>query len=247
MKYKISICDDMDYFVDDLKKKVQEFADKKNIPIEVDTFTDSKEFLTSFVVMKYQVVFLDIEMPGLDGIEIGKQIRGMNQDVLIIYITSHEGFAFQATQIESIGYLIKPVEDEKLYRMMRTVFATLEGLNSNKVVREEKIQLCIDYETEFIRVSEIVAFEKYRNKCVVYLSDGKTKECYETIKNLVERLPNEVFYQVGAGLLINISYVTYMKSYEVRFLTGKDEIIRRLGRKFYKGFNEAYLRKCLLE
>lgn len=247
MKYKISICDDMEYYVKDMKRKVQEYAKNQGVLADINTFTDSKEFLESFVKVKYQVVFLDIEMPGLDGLEIGKRIREVDKDTLIIYITSHEGFAFQATQVESIGYLIKPVEEEKLYRLLRNAFATLEGLNVEKKVREEKIKLCVDYETVYLKVREIVAFEKYRNKCKIYLSDGTTRECYETIKNLIERLPDNIFYQIAGGIIVNISYVTYLKGYELRFCFGINNEIRSLGRKYYKKVNEAYLRKCLLE
>lgn len=70
MKYKLSICDDMPYFVDDMKQEVEKYAKNENITVDIDTFTDSKKFFESFIQVKYQVVFLDIEMPGIDGIEI---------------------------------------------------------------------------------------------------------------------------------------------------------------------------------
>lgn len=122
----------------------------------------------------------------------------------------------------------------------------MEGLNVARRVKEETIKLCIDYETTYIKVKNIVAFEKYRNKCTVYLSDGRTKECYETIKSLLEKLPNKYFYQTAGGMIVNISYITYIKGHELGFCFDSKDEMRSLGRKYYKKVNEAYLRELFI-
>lgn len=107
MLYKIAVCDDEQIFVDEIIYKLQSRSNKYQI-----VYFNSGEELTNSV-LDFSILFLDIEMPGLSGMETAFKLREMNYDGIIIFLTSHTEFMPEAFKIKDFRFLDKPIDQEK--------------------------------------------------------------------------------------------------------------------------------------
>ena len=108
--YKIAICDDDKISLTYIYKIICDyFKDKSNLFSEISTFSNANMLLSSSKT--FDIYFLDIILPDIDGIEIAKQLRKAGNSGLIIYFTSSKEFALDAFQVEAFQYLLKPVSN----------------------------------------------------------------------------------------------------------------------------------------
>ena len=92
----IGICDDVAREGNSLKAKIEEFLDLRNIQYKIFTYKTGDELLRDGIFLTFDIIFLDIKMPGIDGIELGIQIRDENKIVKIIYVTGYEENVYKA-------------------------------------------------------------------------------------------------------------------------------------------------------
>lgn len=241
MQFSIAICDDLEYFISDIKKDILSYTELNHISVDISCFLSGKELMSSFNKHSYDIIFLDVEMPILNGIDTAKRIRSIDKDVTIIFITSHDSFSLQATQVDSFGYLVKPVDKERLFRIIRNAFFLMKELHHQKEKEKQILEIIQNYEKTYIIFSSIAYIEKYRNQIIIHLNDGTTKTCYDTIKSLKNKLPKTYFFQISSGVIINLNFIYSIKAYEATLRINKKCIILGIGRKFYKNINESYL------
>lgn len=241
MQYHIAICDDLEYFIADLKHDILTYTELNHYSVMIDCFQSGKELLADFHANKYDIIFLDVEMPVLNGIDTARVIREKDKDVTIIFITSHESFSLQAAQIDSFGYLVKPVNKERLFRIIRNSFFLMKEIETQKEKENEIFEFIENYEKTFVTFSSIIYIEKYRNQIIIHLNDRTSKTCYDTIKNIKKKLPKSYFFQISSGVIINVNYIQQVKAYETILSYNNTSVILGIGRKFYKQVNEAYL------
>ena len=122
---KIAICDD-DWH---MQQTLRLFIDQtyQDLDMLVDGFTSGEALLAAVQKQSqpYQLILLDIEMRGIDGIETAKRLRKLLPDCYIIFITSHDEFALTGYEVAAFRYLVKPVQPEKLTEAISAVRAEL--------------------------------------------------------------------------------------------------------------------------
>lgn len=104
-----------------LKKKLGELGTVE----VVDTFSNAESFLNVMEQLDFQVAFLDIEMPGLDGLDLAKIIKEWNKNIYIVFVTANRNYAIQAFELQSLDYLLKPILK---YRLEKTIIRIQEQL-----------------------------------------------------------------------------------------------------------------------
>ena len=87
----------------------------------VDAFADGRKLIERFEKAPYEVVFLDIEMPEMDGITLAKKLREMDGNVYLVFLTGHVEYAVEGYEVNALRYLTKPVKEEKLKEVLRFV------------------------------------------------------------------------------------------------------------------------------
>lgn len=115
--YKICVCDDNVEFSFNLEEMVLSFFKEMNIKCDIDVYNTSKSLLfnlNSSSRKEYQIYFLDMEIDDKDGIDIAKEIREVDKDCLIIYVTIHEEYAIESFSVLPFRYLVKPISVETL-------------------------------------------------------------------------------------------------------------------------------------
>ena len=110
--YKIAICDDERYMVEEIEKELRKVLNKLNENnYEVDTYGDGNQLLMA--KKSYHVYILDIEMPELSGLVLAKKIRENNPQGVIIFLTGYKGYMKASFKVEPLDYLVKPIDEEE--------------------------------------------------------------------------------------------------------------------------------------
>lgn len=157
---KIAICDDLRFDRTLLCEYILQYAKNNFINIEVVEFDSGEEMLSSFLEEKYKIVFLDIYMKGIDGVEVAEKIRETDEDCKIIFTTSSVDHKGEGFEVAATHYLIKPITYKRVE----------QALNRCKKVLAfdaQYVELPLGKETVKINLRDILYVEAVRNGVVI--------------------------------------------------------------------------------
>jgi DNA-binding LytR/AlgR family response regulator len=210
---KIALCDDQTDELAMLDNVIKQYGNERDLMLKTFLFRRGEELLTSWE--EFDIVFLDIYMGGIDGMETAKSIRKKDKQVEIIFITSHIGLTKEALSVHAFEYLDKPVSKEMIYKQMNEV---LEKLTQNKpsyARKKEMVEINTGKSTMRFAVEDIFYFERNDRKIKVVTSKGNYI-VNETISSLEEKFRKYDFVMPHQSFVVNINH---MQDYF------KDEII----------------------
>lgn len=108
---QIAVCDDEKVFIEKIKKNVSEYFDRRQIEYKIDTFISGNEFVELREKMKdFDIVFMDIDMDGLNGIETAREMRKVCPDAFLIFVTAFINYTLEGYKVEAIRYVLKDRE-----------------------------------------------------------------------------------------------------------------------------------------
>ncbi|MCR5145551.1 MAG: LytTR family DNA-binding domain-containing protein [Lachnospiraceae bacterium] len=207
-KLKIAVCDDEIEFVDEITKMIEVYGNEEQTNLQVWKYTNSLELMAE--VQKnskaYDIVFIDIDMPKLRGIELSKMIREVNEDVVICFVTSMPNYTREAYDVGAIGYIDKPYRYVELKKIMRRAEAEVLYIYDEKVAEEKYISIKNGQKIFYLNVNNILYVEKQRNKCLFHMTDTEYI-CYDTLKNVAKKLDDERFVFSHQGYIVNMEHV----------------------------------------
>ncbi len=177
------------------------------------------------------ILFLDIQMEGMDGMETARKLRSRNFKGYLIFVTVLEEMVFQSFEVQAYDYLVKPVEEKRFAKTMERLFASMQN------VSEEKLLVQKGYERSIISFEEIVFAEVIDRKVYLHLVSSEVVDFYDKIENLEERLDSR-FFRCHRSFLINLKYLKSYKNGVAYMENGKEIPISRLRSK---AFSEVIL------
>lgn len=210
----ILICDDENTNLDMLKKHITEYAEAHTLNANIFATDASKEILNYNTV--YDLAFLDIQMPDVDGITIAKNLKERNEKVVIFFVTAFDEYQDEAMDLHAFRFFEKPFDVQRLY-------ASLD--KALQYIDETYIDLFLynGGEDKKILVDDIVYIRKDNRKVILQTKDGKEYVTRRDLNQWMEELPNTFFYQVHKSFLVNLHYIT-KNSYSVIWLNDHIEI-----------------------
>ena len=197
---RIAICDD--------EKNIRELIGNKvrnqYLEAEIVFFASGEELLLSD--MYIDILFLDIQMSGKNGMETARELRQKNKNTIIIFVTAIEEYVFQAFDVGAFHYIVKPIDDVKFIDVLHRA---VDGLSSqNKDIKEQEDKYVIinnsGVHTKVI-LDDIVYAEVFNRKVVIHKMNGEI-EYYGKMSDL-EALAGESFFRPHRAYLINFKYV----------------------------------------
>lgn len=222
---RVAICDDETVYREETKKEILAY----DAGIEIVEYNDGNELVRS--QERFDLVFLDIEMPKMDGMTTAKYLRKRKVDAEIVFLTSHENYIYDAFDIRALQFLNKPLERAKLVKVLRIVEKAL--------AEEEKIELSLDREKCYVKVKDIVYLESYGDGLFVYDRLGNVyEERRGTLKQWSERLRGKGFIQIHRSYIISMFYVERNGDNQVK-LKGFDDRLE-VSRRYASGYKEAF-------
>ncbi|WP_125140184.1 LytR/AlgR family response regulator transcription factor [Clostridium transplantifaecale] len=114
----IAIIEDSGQELSLLERYLQTYLSKRQVYRTIDTYTSGNEFLENWPSKSYDLIFLDILMDGISGIEVARKIRETDSECLLIFISSSKEYALQGFEVRAFDYLLKPLSEERFQRTM---------------------------------------------------------------------------------------------------------------------------------
>lgn len=202
---KIALCDDLPDHLISTAQYLDEYLVLNSINAEVQNFAHPDELLRVCEVEQFHIYILDIVMPMINGIELGKEIRMIDQEAEIIYISTEFSFALESFSVNPINYIVKPIDKEKFFKTLDLAISKIDTDEEEVIVLKTKEGLRI------IKVSSVISCE-YSNHTAIYtLFSGeiiKTLTFQENFTTHVEPLLlNKRFIQPHSAFVVNMSRV----------------------------------------
>lgn len=196
---RIAVVDDDEKLLEQMTGYAARVSREKQIKCTVDTYHDSIVFTESYTSV-YDIIYLDIEMPGLNGFKAAQKIRETDQTVCIIFVTNMAQYAILGYEINALDFIVKPVE----YSLFADKF--MKAVNYLKTRREKEVILMRDEELERVRYSEIYYLEKEKNYIVYHTQKGQFRE-RGTIARIEEKFVHYGFSKCNSGCIVNLRHV----------------------------------------
>lgn len=223
MIINIVVCDDDQDFLDNIQKELFHLANTLNIAIETYLYTDGNKVVDLIYNDKedFDILFLDIDMPDISGLEVAKKLREKGSDIILIFISAHEQYVFDSIEYNPFRYIRKNRVKKELPVAMRAACSQLAELEDNNIVVKT------EYEEVKIKHSDIMYFETAARKVGIHLSNGEVLAVRKTIKELCEELNNEDFIRIHSGCVANAKYIDKFSSYDITLDNGEQLIVSR--------------------
>lgn len=227
---KIALVDDNTDFLLLLRKKVHTFFDGKNVLCEVRLFPNPEVFYFDLEEgFQYDICFLDIEMPQMNGLELARKIREAAQATYLIFITSYLQYAVEGYEVKAFSYIPKNLLEEKLE-------ATLLGILGEMQKKVEKYYF-VETNSRFERIEyqEIIYVYK-NNKNAVFVLIDREVPVRKSLQEVYIQLDSSEFLCVERGYIVNIKHIVKLENKEITLRNGKR---LQIGRTHMKEVKEA--------
>jgi len=132
MEIKIAVCDDEHQQTEYIKSLVSKWADAKNIKVTIDMFESAEKFKSAWSESKtFDILLLDIEMGGQNGVELARDIRRTDEKLVIIFITGFAEYISEGYDVSALHYLMKPIKADKLFEVLDRAARNLTQINKS--------------------------------------------------------------------------------------------------------------------
>lgn len=233
----VAICDDEKRTAVQIRKLVSGFFREKNMETSVVCFSSGEELLQHG--KSIDILFLDMQMKGMDGMEAARKLRSRNFKGFLIFITVLKEMVFQSFEVQAYDYLVKPVEEKQFARTMERLLISMNSVN------EEKLLVQKGYERNIISFADIVFAEVIDRKVYLHLASSEVIDFYDRIENLEERLDGR-FFRCHRSFLINLQYLKSYKNGVAYMENGKEIPISRLRNKAFSEVVLQYMKEWRL-
>lgn len=202
---KVAICDSDTKFVDYFLSCLNEFIDKSKVEIEYDIYDSAEAYLEK--CRKYYIFIIDYNLKGKNGIWLARQLRKIDKEVLIIFVTESTEIVYETFKVNAFRFLPKPFDKKQLIEVL---YECLNKLSENK----KYILIKVPNSTYYLRINDICVVESNRNYCIIHTVKDKII-CRDTFTNFISRLPSTQFFQCHRSYLVNLKRIKHFNLNEI--------------------------------
>lgn len=225
---KIAIVEDKKEDVALLREQIEKYSRENIIAVEISIFEDGMSFVSNYCP-DYDVVFFDIEMPYLNGLDAAKEIRAIDGSVTIIFVTNMAQYAIRGYDVEATGFIVKPVS----YGALKPLLGKAE---QNAAFRDTvKITIKDEGDLVILSPSDIYYVEAMGHMLVFHTKKGN----YSTnrrLKNVEKQLEGRHFFMIKNCYLVNMRYISVVKKDSIIINDEELFISRRRKKEFMESF-----------
>lgn len=200
----IAVCDDESEVIEKINDSVTRFLTDNKHSFTIEKYYSGESLIES--KKKYDLIFLDIEMKELNGIETAQAIRSEDVDVKIVYITSYTDYWRRAYKVHAFDFISKPFSDEDIHNVLKDFLRIYNAEN------EKTVELKTADGAAVLKTKDILYFyikDKEKRKVIVNTSHGEYVST-ESLKEIYEKLDSEEFYKAHKSCIVNLRYVQSM-------------------------------------
>lgn len=231
MAYRVAICDDSGEDAEFVRELLEQWAQQRQIDIQVEVFPSAESFLFRYAEDKaFDILLLDIEMGAMDGVTMAKRVRQDNEAVQIVFITGYSDYIAEGYEVAALHYLMKPVNRDKLLSVL-----------DRALEKRKQQERCLNLEAygELVRIPfyEIRYLDVHQNYVTVH---GKQDYTVKRSLGEFEKELDQRFCRVGRGLIVNLKFIRKVTKTEVHL---SDGTILPLPRGAYEPLNRAIIQQ----
>lgn len=227
----IAICDDEQEVRSSIERNICLLYENADI-IQFEDGKTLVEYGGSF-----DILFLDIQMEGISGMEAARELRRRGCRATIIFVTAIEEYVFEAFDVGAFHYIVKPFDKAKFFEVLRKAVAERESINAKEAKDEPVIVVKTGATTKKIYLYKIIYLEVFNRKVIIYKTDGEV-EFYGKLIELEDRL-SEDFVRCHRAYIVNLRYVLKYSANSITLENGTEIL---MSKQRYADFVRKYLK-----
>lgn len=227
---KVAIVDDDINHLEVLKSHIVRYQEENNLEIEITTFSSGLHLIVDYEPI-YNIIFLDIGLPHMNGIEVAKSVRTIDPYSIIIFITNMEQYAIKGYEVNAYDYMIKPIDYFLFSIRLRDVIRKIANIESRYITITTKD------ESRNIKANEILYFDVSDHLITVHTNKNEY-QMLGSLKEMEEELKDCYFIRCNKSFLINLQYVKRVKA--DRLILQGDRIVK-ISRNKHKEVRAAFI------
>ena len=235
---KIAICDDDLQELSLISGLLNLYKTEKNVAFIYDVFTNAIELLEAMKRQVYDILLLDVLMPGMNGLMAAHEIRSFDPAVKIIFLTSSPEYAVESYAVNAYYYMLKPGTSAELFPILERIFL--------EFARTEET-LSIMQHSSFVRISlaKLEFVEVQGKKLMFHFNDASVREIRGSLSDFEDKLLcKDNFLKVHRSFIVNMEYIQSLSARELITYSGQIVPISRL---LHEEVKETYMQFLFLE
>jgi len=226
----IAIVEDDAEAADLLERYLSRYTETCGEEFKIARFCDPISFLTNYKA-NYDIVCMDIKLPGFDGMKAARKMRELDKDVTLIFVTNMAQYAVNGYEVGALDFIVKPVTYPNFALKLHRAFTHIEGKKGNKVyISVENGVMCFS-SSEIMYVEIIKHRIIYHTRYGDYFSHG-------TLKKAEMQIADSHFVKCNSCYLVNLRYVTAVVNYEAFLGDIRLQISHPKRRDFLRALND---------
>lgn len=213
---KIAVCDDDLELRTRLLQQLSTLPMPENCTIVFSDYASGNDLVSAYTKESFDLLFLDMLMEGLNGIQTALSIRQQDKKVLIVFLTSSSDFAVQSYEVDAFDYILKGGDPTKIERVFNKAIKYLKNHE------EQSLKIKSGSTLYSIKCDTIEYIEIYSKKLSIKLVNQQTLETYKPIRELEENIKGLTqFFKIHRSIIINLAFITQISQKFVMTLSGE--------------------------
>lgn len=204
---KIAICDDDAKFCNGFQQMLHRYFQMIDAETSIEIYLTGESLCSDFSQTHYDLIFLDIELTGINGVGVGQILRQQSQEVQIVYVSSKEEYAMQLFQNRPFDFLVKPITQNRLNTLLDTYCKVFP-------IADRYFTYTADRRKQQIAVSEILYFESLRKQLRI-ITDTQEIMIYAKLTDILNEPFSRRFLRIHQSFLVNIQHIREFRYGEI--------------------------------
>ena len=222
----VAICDDEAFFREELRSILFAYKAERRLHIDVYQYPNGEALLSDNKV--FDIVFLDQQMPGLNGMQVARTLRSRNITCSIVFVTSYPDFVYESFEVQPYRFLRKPVNSEDITSLMNTFIKHQKLLSPITVIN--------DSEQIVIHAKDILYLEGDGKYCTIR-TNSSVYHSSKTLAQVYEQLPQHCFYRPHKSYVVNLYCIDAFDRESATLTNGE---LVKIGRSKAAEFKQVY-------
>ncbi|MGL4913428.1 MAG: LytR/AlgR family response regulator transcription factor [Romboutsia sp.] len=200
---KIGLCEDNDLYIKQLSSTLRKIEKDNNLEFEINGFNCGEDLVDFCSKHKnyFDILFLDVLMHEMNGIEAAQAIRKMYSSAYMIFVTNSKEYALDSYSVNAYGYILKPFSHRSIESKVLDLVNKIDSSNKNTMYVKN------NQDIYSLKLDEVVYFESNLRKITAHLINGEEIKFYNKISNLESEINSNLFVRCHRSFLVNLIYI----------------------------------------